>query len=127
MPAKTILQTEKAPGAIGPYSQGIRCGEFVFVSGQLPIDPETGEFVDGGIANKTKRAMDNVGAVLETEGLTYKNLMKVTIYTTQMDQFQEINEAYSWYFVGAPPARAVVGVSSLPKGASIEISAIAMC
>ena len=122
----TAVKTDKAPEALGPYSQAVRCQNMLFISGQLPIEPDTGRMAGGGFGIKTKRAMDNIGAILNEAGLDFKNLVKVTIYTTQLDKFQQINEAYSPYFGDTPPARAVVGVDSLPKGAEMEIEAIAV-
>lgn len=125
MSRKQVIISKEAPAAIGPYSQAISCGGMLFISGQLPIDPVDGNLVEGEIGNKTKRAMDNIGAVLKSVGLDFENLVKVTIYTTKIEEFQQINAAYSQYFKEDPPARAVVGVASLPKGADIEIEGIA--
>lgn len=123
---KVIINTKDAPAAIGPYSQAVKCGSMLFISGQLPMNPRTGEMLAGEPGELTKRAMDNLGAILKAAELSYKNLVKVTIFTTRLEKFQEINEAYKTYFPEEPPARAVVGVQSLPKGAVLEIEAIAM-
>jgi len=123
---KEAINTVKAPGAIGPYSQGISCGRMLFISGQLPIDPDTGQLIEGDLALKTERAMNNIGAILGSAGLGFENLVKATIYTTKLNKFSQINEAYGRFFDEDPPARAVVGVASIPKGAEIEIEAIAM-
>ncbi len=123
---KNPITSPDAPEAIGPYSPGIKCGGMLFISGQLPMEPDTGRLVGGGFGIKTRRAMDNLGALLQAAGMDYTNLVKVTIFTTQLDKFHQINEAYAGYFTDCPPARAVIGVSELPKGAEIEIEAIAM-
>lgn len=123
---KTPITSPDAPGSIGPYSAGMKCNGILFISGQLPMEPDTGMLVEGDFVIKTKRAMDNLGAILHVSGMDFENLVKVTVYTTQMDKFPMINEAYSGYFKGHPPARAVVGVAELPKGAEIEIEGVAM-
>lgn len=123
---KTPITSPDAPEAIGPYSPGIKCNGMLFISGQLPMEPDTGRLVGGGFGIKTKKAMDNLGAILHAAGMDFNNLVKVTIYTTQLDKFHQINEAYTGYFTDCPPARAVIGVSELPKGAEIEIEAVAM-
>ena len=122
---KKIINTEKAPKAVGPYSQGAMAGGFLFVSGQLPMDPDTGKMIEGSSGDLTCRCMDNLMAIVGQAGGTAENLLKVTVFTTDMGQFGEINKAYSKYFTGAPPARAVVEVRALPLGASVEIEAVA--
>jgi 2-iminobutanoate/2-iminopropanoate deaminase len=114
-----------APGAIGPYSQAIDTGDFVFLSGQVPIDPKTGELVQGDIATQTDRVLDNLGAVLEAAGCSFSNVVKTTIYLLDLGDFQAVNATYAKRFTSAPPARATVQVSALPKGARVEIDAIA--
>jgi 2-iminobutanoate/2-iminopropanoate deaminase len=114
-----------APAAIGPYSQAIDAGDFVFLSGQVPIDPKTGELVGGDIAAQTDRALDNLGAVLEAAGLSFADVVKTTIYLLDLGDFQAVNGTYGKRFTNAPPARATVQVSGLPKGARVEIDAIA--
>lgn len=123
---KTPITSPDAPEAIGPYSPAIKCNGMMFISGQLPMEPDSGRLVGGGFGIKTKKAMDNLGALLHAAGMDYSNLVKVTIFTTQLDKFHQINEAYAGYFTDTPPARAVVGVAELPKGAEIEIEAVAM-
>jgi 2-iminobutanoate/2-iminopropanoate deaminase len=114
-----------APGAIGPYSQAIDTGDFVFLSGQVPIDPKTGELVQGDIATQTDRVLDNLGAVLVASGCSFSNVVKTTIYLLDLGDFQAVNATYAKRFTSAPPARATVQVSALPKGARVEIDAIA--
>ncbi len=124
---KDIITPQGSPPAVGPYSHGVKSNGFLFISGLLPLEPSTGKMAEGGIGDLTRRAMDNMGAVLEAAGLGYENLVKVTIFTTRLEKFGEINEAYGRYFKEAPPARAVVGVAALPKGAVLEIEATAAC
>lgn len=114
-----------APAAIGPYSQAIDAGDFVFLSGQVPIDPKTGELVQGDIAAQTERVLDNLGAVLEAAGCSFADVVKTTIYLMDLGDFQTVNATYAKRFTSAPPARATVQVSALPKGARVEIDAIA--
>lgn len=114
-----------APAAIGPYSQAIDAGDFVFLSGQVPIDPATGELVPGDITAQTDRVLDNLGAVLEAAGVSFADVVKTTIYLMDFNDFQTVNGVYAKRFKDAPPARATVQVSALPKGARIEIDAIA--
>ncbi len=122
---KKIISTNEAPGAIGPYSQAVRSGNFLFCSGQIPLDPKSGQIVSGDIAAQTRRVLDNIGAVLRAEGLTFDDVVKTTIFLTDLGDFQTVNEVYSSYFKQSPPARSTVQVSALPKGAKIEIEAIA--
>jgi 2-iminobutanoate/2-iminopropanoate deaminase len=121
---KPIFSSE-APAAIGPYSQAMRSGRFLFCSGQIPLDPQSGELVSGDIATQTRRVLDNIGAILRMEGLTFDNVVKTTIFLTDLGDFQTVNEIYSSYFKQGPPARSTVQVSALPQGARIEIEAIA--
>jgi 2-iminobutanoate/2-iminopropanoate deaminase len=114
-----------APTAIGPYSQAIDAGDFVFLSGQVPIDPRTGELVTGDIGVQTDRVLDNLGAVLEAAGCSFADVVKTTIYLMDLGDFQAVNATYAKRFNEAPPARATVQVSALPKGARVEIDAIA--
>lgn len=115
-----------APSAIGPYSQAIDAGDFVFLSGQVPIDPKTGELVTGDISVQTDRVLDNLGAVLEAAGCSFADVVKTTIYLMDLGDFQAVNATYAKRFAeAAPPARATVQVSALPKGARVEIDAIA--
>ena len=122
---KKIISTNEAPGAIGPYSQAVRVGNFLFCSGQIPLDPKSGEIVSGDIAAQTRRVLDNIAAVLRADGLSFDNVVKTTIFLTDLEDFQTVNEIYGSYFEHDPPARSTVQVSGLPKGAKIEIDAIA--
>ena len=124
---KAIIRTEKAPAPFrgAPYSQAIRFGDLVFVSGQVAIDPATNEVVKGGIAEQTERVMENIAAVLEATGTGLANLVKTTIYLAKFDDFGTMNEVYARYVGDEPPARATVEISSLPAGALLEIDAIA--
>lgn len=121
---KPIFTTE-APAAIGPYSQGIRSGRFLFCSGQIPLDPKSGEMVSGDITAQTRRVMANIAALLQTEGLTFDHVVKTTIFLTNLGDFQTVNEIYGSYFKQDPPARSTVQVSALPRGANVEIEVIA--
>ena len=120
------ISTNKAPGAVGPYSQGIGTNTLIFTSGQLPIVPETGELLKDDIKRETKQCLENVLAVLEEGKATLKDIAKVNIYITNMDDFPLINETYEEYFNEHKPARSCVEVSRLPKGGNIEIEAIAV-
>src|SRR5437867_12974676 len=122
---KKIIFTNEAPAAIGPYSQAVRSGSFLFCSGQIPLDPKSGEIVSGDIAAQTRRVLDNIAAVLRAEGLTFDNVVKTTIFLTNLDDFQIVNEVYGSYFKQNPPARSTVQVSALPKDANVEIEVIA--
>lgn len=118
--------TDKAPAAIGPYSQAIRAGGFVFVSGQIPIDPATGEFVSGGIGEQTERVLQNLSAVLEAAGSGLDKVVKTTVFLADMKEFTAMNEVYAKFFTGAPPARATVAAAGLPRDARVEIEAVAL-
>ena len=119
------ISTTQAPAAIGPYSQAIQSGELLFLSGQVPIDPATGELVAGDIAVQTERVLDNLAAVLGAAGCTFADVVKTTIYLVDLGDFQAVNQTYAKRFAAAPPARATVQVSALPKSARVEIDAIA--
>jgi 2-iminobutanoate/2-iminopropanoate deaminase len=119
------ISTADAPAAIGPYSQAIHAGDLVFLSGQVPIDPKTGELVVGDIALQTERVLENLGAVLAAAGCSFGDVVKTTIYLVDLGDFQAVNQTYAKRFTAAPPARATVQVSALPKGARVEIDAIA--
>ena len=121
---KPIFSSE-APAAIGPYSQAMRSGRFLFCSGQIPLDPQSGELVSGDIAAQTRRVLDNIGAILRMEGLTFDNVVKTTIFLTNLGDFQTVNEVYGSYFKHDPPARSTVQISALPRGANVEIEVIA--
>ncbi len=123
---KVCIRTEKAPPAIGPYSQGIKTGQLVFTSGQLPMDPKTGTIVNGEIEEQTRRALENMKAVLESAGASMENVVKVTVFLTDMGDFSEMNKVYSSYFSKDPPARSCVQVAKLPKDVRIEVESIAI-
>jgi 2-iminobutanoate/2-iminopropanoate deaminase len=120
------IQTDKAPAAIGPYSQAIKAGGFVFASGQIPIDPQTGEFVAGGITEQTERVLKNLAAVLEAAGSTLDQVVKTTVFLADMKEFAAMNEVYGRFFTGASPARATVAAAGLPRDARVEIEAVAL-
>lgn len=122
---RTVIKTAKAPEAIGPYSQAMAAGGFVFCSGQIPLDPATGELVQGSIGDQTKRCVQNLEAVLSEAGSGLDRIVKTTIYVTDMGSFAEVNDAYGSFFPSEPPARATVGVAALPKGAQVEIECVA--
>ena len=122
---KQIISTNEAPTAIGPYSQAVRSGSFLFCSGQIPLDPKSGEIVPGDITAQTQRVLDNIAAVLRAEGLSFDHVVKTTIFLTNLGDFQRVNEIYGSYFKQDPPARSTVQVSALPKGANVEIEVIA--
>ncbi|ORJ59025.1 RidA family protein [Geothermobacter hydrogeniphilus] len=123
--AKEIIQSDNAPAAIGPYAQGVRVGDQVWFSGQIPLDPVSGEVVSGGIAEQTEQVMKNMGAVLAAAGLNFGQVVKTTIYLVDLADFAVVNEIYGRFFPVAPPARATVEVAALPKGVSVEIEWIA--
>ena len=122
---KKIHQTNDAPAAIGPYSQAVEAGDLVFLSGQIPLDPATGELVPGDVVAQTERVLDNLGAVLAAAGLGFAHVVKTTIYLTDLAAFPRVNEAYGKRFTTEPPARATVQVAALPRGAQVEIDAVA--
>ncbi len=123
---KEIVYTENAPKPIGPYSQAVKVGNTIYLSGQIPIDPHTNEVVLGDIATQTKRVLDNIKAVLEAAGYSLSDVVKVTVFLKDLKLFNEFNEVYGEYFKDKPPARTTVEVSNLPKGVLIEIDAIAV-
>ena len=122
---KIPITTEKAPRAVGPYTQGIRAGDFLFISGQVPFDPATGKLVEGDIAAQTHMVLKNIQAIIEAGGGTMANIVKVNVYLTNMDEFKSFNEVYAQYFSKTPPARCTVEVSRLLPGVMVEIEAIA--
>ncbi len=124
---KKVLATEKAPAAIGPYSQGVRGGDYAFISGQLPIDPATGEFAGEDIVSQTKQSLTNIKSILESEGLSMANVVKTTVLLKNISEFGAMNEVYASFFEGECPARAAYEVAALPKNALVEIEAIAYC
>ena len=121
---KTI-STKKAPAAIGPYSQAIRVGNLVYTSGQIPIDPATGAFVEGGIKEQTRQSLTNVKAILEEAGTSLANVVKTTVFMADMADFADMNSVYAEFFTEPYPARSAVAVKTLPKGALVEIEVIA--
>ena len=122
---KKIISTSDAPAAIGPYSQAIRSGNFIFCSGQIPLNPKSGEMVADDIGAQTRQVLDNISGLLKSEGLSLGDVLKTTIFLTDLGNFQIVNEIYGSYFNNLPPARSTVQVSALPKGAKIEIEVIA--
>ena len=122
---KTVIQTNHAPAAVGPYSQAIDCGDIVFCSGQIPLVPETGLMVEGGIEAQAHQMFANIKAVLAAAGLGFENVVKTTVFMTDLGQFATLNGIYAEYFPGNPPARSCVEVSALPKGALVECEVIA--
>ncbi len=124
---KEIIATDRAPQAIGPYSQGVKAGGFVFFSGQIPLDPVTGQMKEGGIAEQTEQVMENIAGVLAAAGLEFADVVKSTIFLTDLAHFATVNEIYGRRFPADPPARSTVEVKSLPKGAAVEIEVIASC
>src|SRR5438874_9518647 len=123
---KKMIATPDAPAAIGPYSQAIRFGNLIFCSGQIPLEPKSGQMVSDDIADQTRRVLDNISGLLKSEGLSLDDVLKTTIFLTDLGNFQIVNEIYGSYFSIQPPARSTVQVSALPKGAKIEIEVIAM-
>lgn len=122
---KNIVNTEMAPSAIGPYSQGVNVGDFIFFSGQIPLEPKTGEMVESDIKVQTKQSLENVKALLNDQGLDFSNVVKTTVFLDNMDDFAAMNEVYANYFVAPFPARSAVAVDKLPKGALVEVEVIA--
>jgi 2-iminobutanoate/2-iminopropanoate deaminase len=122
---KKVIYTQNAPEAVGPYSQAIRDGELLFCSGQVALDPGSGDLVGSSVADQTRRAMDNLAEVLKAGGATFDDVVKVTAFLMDMNDFAEFNEVYAEYFTSSPPARATVQVAGLPKGARVEVECIA--
>jgi len=122
---KTIISTDQAPKAVGPYSQAVEANGFLFISGQIPINPASGLIVEGGVSAQTEQVMLNIGAVLDEAGYSFQDIVKCTCLLDDMDNFKAMNEIYSQYFTSEPPARAAFGVLKLPLGVMIEIEAIA--
>lgn len=119
------LHTEQAPAAIGPYSQAIEVNGFIFASGQLPIDPATGEFAEGGVKEQTRQSLTNASRILESAGVDLSHVVKTTVFLADMADFASMNEVYSTFFKAPYPARSAVAVKALPKGALVEIECIA--
>ena len=125
---KQIIETEGAPDPVGPYSQAVRSGSLLFVSGQIPIDPQSGELVEGGIREQTVRVLENLKAVLEAAGSSLEGVVKTTVFLADLSDFPEMNRVYAGYFgESAAPARSTIQAAALPKGARVEIDAIAHC
>jgi 2-iminobutanoate/2-iminopropanoate deaminase len=123
---KRVIQTDKAPKAIGPYSQAIQAGNLLFLSGQIPLDPASGELVKGDVRQQTQRVLENLKGVLGSQKLGMEDVVKVTIFMKDMGNFNQVNEVYATYFPSSPPARSTVEVARLPRDADIEIEAIAL-
>lgn len=123
---RQVVHSDKAPKALGPYSQGIRAGDFVFCAGQGGFDPATGRLVEGGIETETRRVLQNLSAVLEQAGTSIQNVVKTTVFLTDIDEFKAMNAIYAEFFPSTPPARSTVQVARLPGGARVEIEAIAI-
>jgi 2-iminobutanoate/2-iminopropanoate deaminase len=122
---KTVISTAEAPTAVGPYSQAIAAGPFVFCSGQIPLEPGTGTLIEGDISTQTGRALQNLAAVLRAHDLGMEHVVKTTVFMTDLAQFGEMNAAYAKHFPVDPPARSTIQVAALPKGANVEVEAIA--
>jgi 2-iminobutanoate/2-iminopropanoate deaminase len=122
---KTVISTGEAPTAVGPYSQAIAAGRLVFCSGQIPLEPSSGVLIEGDISSQTKRVLENLAAVLRAHGLTMEHVVKTTVFLTDLANFGEMNTVYAQYFPSDPPARSTIQVAALPKGANVEIEAIA--
>ena len=122
---KKVIKTTKAPAAIGPYNQAIQVGNLVYTSGQIPIDPATGNFVEGGIKEQTRQSLLNVKAILEEAGLTMNDVIKTTVFMADMNDFSDMNAVYSEFFPEPYPARSAVAVKTLPKGALVENEVVA--
>lgn len=123
---KSIIFTEKAPAPIGPYSQAVQTGNMLFISGQIPIDPETNQLISGGIKDEAEQVMRNLGVLLLKAGFSFENVVKTTIFLSDMNHFAEVNEVYGSYFKSDYPARETVAVLGLPKNVNVEISLIAV-
>jgi len=120
-----VISTKKAPAAIGPYSQAIQVGNLLYTSGQIPVDPATGAFVEGGVKEQTRQSLTNVKAILEEAGLQMSNVVKTTVFMADMNDFADMNAVYAEFFYEPYPARSAVAVKTLPKGALVEIEVIA--
>tara|TARA_Y100000758_G_C15766715_1_gene317977 strand:+ start:68 stop:448 length:381 start_codon:yes stop_codon:yes gene_type:complete len=122
---RDVVSSRGAPAAIGPYSQAIRAGGFLFISGQIPLDPESGQVVDRDVTAQTHRVMQSLGAILKAAGASYEHVVRTTIFLTDLTDFALVNDVYGSYFAAPAPTRATVQVAALPKGVSVEIDAIA--
>ncbi len=123
---KKIVSTTEAPAAVGPYSQAVRIGPMLFTAGQIPLDPQSGQIVSEDVAEQTKRVLENLTAVLKAENMNFSNIVKTTVFMTNLADFQTMNDIYAGYFKGSPPARSTVQVAALPRGAQVEIEAVAV-
>jgi len=123
---RRIVKTEGAPGAIGPYSQAVVAGGFVYTSGQIPIDPETGQFVEGGVREQTEQVLRNLSKVLEAAGSSLSLVVKTTVFLADMNDFAAMNEVYAGFFAEEPPARSTVQAARLPRDARVEIDVVAL-
>ena len=123
---REIISTSHAPAAVGPYSQAVKVGHFIFSAGQIPLVPETGKLIEGGIEAQTQQVMENLAKVLEAAGTTLENVVKSTIFVTNLGDFAAINEVYGSFFSNNPPARSTVQVAGLPLGANVEIEVVAI-
>ena len=123
---KQIISTKHAPAAVGPYSQAVRAGHFLYTAGQIALDPATGKMVEGDVAAQTRQVMGNLQAILKAAGSSFDNVVKTTVFLQEMDHFAQMNGVYGQFFEGDPPARSTVQVSKLPLGALVEIEAIAL-
>ncbi|MBA3828115.1 MAG: RidA family protein [Taibaiella sp.] len=122
---KRIIQTDKAPAPIGPYNQAVQFGNLLYISGQIPIDAKSGNLIQTSIEDETEKVMENLSAILEAAGMDFTNVLKSSIFLTDMEQFGKVNEIYGKYFINNAPARETIQVSGLPKGVNVEISMIA--
>jgi 2-iminobutanoate/2-iminopropanoate deaminase len=123
---KTIIRSDNAPAPVASYSQAVRAGEFLFLSGQLGLDPKSGQMVPGGVEAETRQILENLGAVLAAASATFDDVVKATVYLADMEEFAAFNAVYAQYFEGQPPARVTIGVAALPRKARVEIEAIAL-
>jgi 2-iminobutanoate/2-iminopropanoate deaminase len=125
MPKKTIIKPSKSPAAVGPYNHAVRIGDLLFCAGQIPIDPATGNLIPGDVKAQTERVLQNVKAILDDQNLTFANVVKSTVFMTNLGDFAGMNEIYSKHFTSDFPARSTVQVAALPKGANVEIEVVA--
>ena len=125
MPTKTIVRPKKSPPAVGPYNHAVRVGDMLFCAGQIPIDPKTGNLVEGDVKAQTFQVLENVKAILDEEKLTFKNVVKTTVFLTNLADFAAMNEVYSKYFTADHPARSTIQVAALPRNANVEIEVVA--
>ncbi len=126
MNQRQVVQTDRAPQAVGPYSQAVWAGNLLFCAGQIPLDPATGRMVAGGIVEQTARVLDNIAGLLDSQGLSVRQVVKTTVFLTDLAEFAAMNEVYARYFAVDPPARSTVQVARLPKEALVEIEVVAM-